>query len=52
MQTINTKEAVVIHNVELWQKEKKKRLKRKAGLEFKDKFNNVGDKLAAKGVRV
>lgn len=49
MQTINTKEAVVIHNVELWQKEKTKRLKRK---ERTTKFNNVGDRLAAKGVRV
>lgn len=43
MQTINTKEAVVIHNIELWQNEKKKRLKRKERLEFKNKFNNVGE---------
>lgn len=50
MQTVSTKEAVVIHNVKRWQDEKKRRNKKTERRQFNTHFNNVGDKL--KEVRV
>lgn len=52
MQTINTSEAVVLRNVQRWQEEKKRRTKKSERIQFKQHFNNVGDKLAGKAVRV